>query len=229
MYLYKKEMYDKLRFHFQGDDRIEENNSQCLQDMFVLAVLNGKREGTFLEIGGFHASYLSNTYLLEKMFDWGGWSFDIDIQASFSFNVHRMNTEFILADAVIYDYKTFLENIKRVDYLSLDIEPSYQTLACLKNLPLKDVRFTVITYETDFYDPLTPKEESEAIRKESRKILEDNDYILVAGNISNLTDDAPFEDWYIDSTYIPKNIVNFFKRDNDTPLASHKYMLKDSE
>jgi hypothetical protein len=45
--------------------------------MFVVAMLDGLRNGTFLEIGGYHPVNYSNTYLLEKHFDWAGTSIDI--------------------------------------------------------------------------------------------------------------------------------------------------------
>jgi hypothetical protein len=226
MYLYKKEMYKNARYKFPGLENIEQNYSQCFQDLFVLAALNGKRDGTFLEIGGFHPSFISNTYLLEKDFGWSGTSIDIDINLAPAFKQVRPKTFFIGEDAVALDYERLLLTTKRVDYLSLDIEPSSQTLACLKNLPLKKTRFSVITYETDVYDPTTPIEKSEQIRQESRDILKSFGYKMIVGNISNLTDDAPFEDWYIDEDFTPEFIKNKFEY-SDVPLASHKYMLRD--
>ena len=40
------------RFKFPGFGKIENNYSQCFQDLFVLKCLSGKRKGTYLEIGG---------------------------------------------------------------------------------------------------------------------------------------------------------------------------------
>jgi len=228
MYLYKKEMYEKLKYKFPGFETIEQNYSQCFQDLFVLAVLEGKREGRFLEIGGFHPSFISNTYLLEKDFGWTGISIDIDPNLAWQFKQVRPNTEFIGGDALSLDYENILKDIDRMNYLSLDIEPASQTLACLKKLPLDNVRFSVITYETDFYDPGAPPGQSERIRQESRDILESYGYKMIVGNISNLTDDAPFEDWYVDDFFIPQEIISRFEY-SDIPLASHRYMLYDSE
>lgn len=225
MYLYKKEMFDNFRFKFNGLDSVEQNYSQCFQDLFVLSALDGKKKGSFLEVGAFNVSFLSNTNLLEREFDWSGIAIDIDSSISASFSISRPKTKFIVSDALVLNYEELLFDYQRIDYLSLDIEPSSQTLSCLKKLPLDKVRFSVITYETDVYDPLTNKEVSESIRKESRDILESKGYILVSGNISNLTDDAPFEDWYLDGTYFSKDIIDKFMRNNDVPLASHKYML----
>jgi len=41
----------KLRYSFDGYEVIEKNYSQVFQDIFVLSILNGKKKGTFLEIG----------------------------------------------------------------------------------------------------------------------------------------------------------------------------------
>lgn len=219
-------MYNIFKYKFPGLENIEQNYSQCFQDLFTLAVLDGKKDGTFLEIGGFNPTFISNTYLLEKDFNWSGISIDIDVNLVTIFNLVRPKTKFLGGDAVLIDYKSILNDAKRFDYLSLDIEPSSQTLACLKKLPLDDVRFSVITYETDFYDPTTAEEVSKRIRQESRDILTGHGYKMIVGNISNLTDDAPFEDWYVDTTLISQDIINRFEY-SDVPLASHKYMLKE--
>lgn len=226
MYLYNKKIYDKFKYKFPGLENIEQNYSQCFQDLFVLAVLNGKKDGTFLEIGGFHPTFISNTFLLERFFNWVGTSIDIDSNLKWQFNQARPKTLFIEADAVRLDYEKLLGDTKRIDYLSLDIEPSSQTLACLEKLPLEKTRFSVITYETDFYDPTTPKARSEQIRQNARNIFKLYNYRMIVGNISNLTDDAPFEDWYVDETFISQDIINKFKF-SDIPLASHKYMLRE--
>jgi hypothetical protein len=226
MYTYTKEMYDKFKFKFDGLENIERNWSQCFQDLLVLAVLNGQCEGTFLEIGAHDSHFLSNTLLLESQFYWNGISIDIDVNSANSFMRNNRKAKFILNDALKINYKEILKPYGNVlDYASIDIEPNINTLNCLKLLPLDDVKFKVISYEHDVYSPETSKEYNEAIRQESRSILQSHGYVLVAGNISNLTDDAPFEDWYICEEYFVPEIINKFKRDNDNPIASHKYML----
>jgi len=43
---------EKLKVRFEGDSDINNQYySQALQDLFVLSCLNGKTEGTFLELG----------------------------------------------------------------------------------------------------------------------------------------------------------------------------------
>ena len=42
------------------------------QDIWVLDILNHKRGGTFVDIGAHDEIHLSNTYLLEKEYNWSG-------------------------------------------------------------------------------------------------------------------------------------------------------------
>jgi FkbM family methyltransferase len=55
-------------------ENIEKSTSQfmLLQDLFVLMVLGGQRNGYFVEVGVGDGRYLSNTYLLEKEFGFSG-------------------------------------------------------------------------------------------------------------------------------------------------------------
>ena len=46
--------------------------SQLHQDIFALTCLNFKRNGFFVEFGACDGQYLSNTYLLERIFGWNG-------------------------------------------------------------------------------------------------------------------------------------------------------------
>lgn len=63
-------------FLIYGDSRIleyiDQSKSQLYQDMFVLLHLNFKKDGFFVEFGATNGIDLSNTYLLEKQFNWRG-------------------------------------------------------------------------------------------------------------------------------------------------------------
>lgn len=228
MIKYKKEEWERLKFKFPGSEKIEENFSQAHQDIFVLTMLNGKEGGTFLEIGAFDAKFISNTFLLEKNFNWRGISVDIEKSAQDSFVSNGRTSEFILHDALSLDYNKILSEKfpeGRIDYLMIDIEPTEKSLECLKMLPLDKFRFSVITYETDFYDPNTPLELKEYIKGESRKILKEYGYEMMVGNVCNTSEKFPFEDWYVDPSVINPEIIRQFKCSEEYNLTSDKYLL----
>ena len=193
---YFKEDYDKLITKFIGSETIENNYSQAMQDMFVLTMLDGKKNGIYVEVGADQPKIISNTYLLETEFDWSGVSFELDDNKVVYFNSNRRN-KCICADATTYDYKSLFEERnypKQIDYLQLDIDPAEGTLNALKALPLNDYRFSVITYETDVYSS------GADIQDEEISILKDAGYQLVVKNIKN--EDNPYEDWWIDPNII---------------------------
>ena len=225
MYQYTKDMLESYKFKFTGIESIEHNYSQSLQDMFVLSVLNGKRLGTYLEIGADQPININNTYMMEHYFGWKGVS--IDIVDNYNFKTNRLNG-YVLADATTLNYTDICTEFNlgnQIDYLSLDIEPNDLTLKALKQLPLDKIRFSVITYETDFYRPDNTKEHNIQIRNESRSILESHGYIRVNGNVADVTPDYPFEDWYVDPNVIDKSIIDKFMRLDDNPYPAHLYLL----
>ncbi len=229
MRLYDKSKFERLRFKFNSSESIRRNFSQAYQDMFVLSMLNGKRNGTYVEIGAFEAIFINNTYLLEKQFGWRGLSVDIDPNSKKSFEKAGRKNNFILQNALEIDYeKVFKQNGfgNQIDYLQLDIEPQSNTLKCLKKLPLDKYRFSVITYETDYYDSSISREESKKNRDESRRILLSHGYELVVGNIANINKEDIFEDWYVDPKVIPGDIIKIFKDSPEFNDTAENYMLK---
>mgnify|MGYP000300740323 CR=1 FL=1 len=67
--LHNIELYDFYAFCQQ---RLSVSHSQILQDLWVLYMLNEKREGYFVEFGACDGKLLSNTLLLEKQYGWKG-------------------------------------------------------------------------------------------------------------------------------------------------------------
>ena len=63
--------------HTCVDHVIDSARGQALQDLFVVAITQGKTNGTFLEIGAAHPVHTNNTYLLETEFGWSGTSIDV--------------------------------------------------------------------------------------------------------------------------------------------------------
>jgi len=203
---YVKEDFENLKYKFLKAESIENNYSQAFQDMFVLSMLDGKRNGFYVEVGWDHPSTINNTYLLETEFDWKGISFEIREESVNFYNESRKN-KCLCVDATKVDYsKVFEENNfpNQIDYLQLDIEPAHQTLAALKQLDLKKYRFSAITFETDAYMG------NSNVIDESRSILFDSGYELIASNVCNQGN--PFEDWYVDPSVIPEERWKLFKK-----------------
>ena len=201
---YFKKDLEKLRYKFSGVENIENNYSQAFQDMFALSILDGKKDGTYVEIGGDHGVIISNTYLLETQFNWNGVSFEIDQEKVNGYNSIREN-KCICADALTFNYTKLFEEKKfpkQIDYLQVDIEPAWQTLNALKALPLDEYRFSVITYETDAY------KDGPDSGEEAMEILLSLGYQLVVRNVANLNN--PYEDWYVDPQVVNPEIVEKF-------------------
>lgn len=205
---YFKSDYENLRFKFVGSENIENNYSQSMQDMFVLAVLNGKKNGVYVEIGADKPRVINNSYLLESQYDWTGVSFEIESDKVDYFNSIRKN-ECICADATKFDYKNLFDERKypkQIDYLQLDCDPPQITLECLKKLPLEEYRFSVITFETDLYAG------GQEVQKEHWEILSFLGYQRVVKNVKN--EGNPYEDWWIDPLVIDEDMWKQFVNEN---------------
>lgn len=205
---YFKSDYENLRFKFVGSENIENNYSQSMQDMFVLAVLNGKKNGVYVEIGADKPRVINNSYLLESQYDWTGVSFEIESDKVDYFNSIRKN-ECICADATKFDYKNLFDERKypkQIDYLQLDCDPPQITLECLKKLPLEEYRFSVITFETDLYAG------GQEVQKEHWEILSSLGYQRVVKNVKN--EGNPYEDWWIDPLVIDEDMWKQFVNEN---------------
>lgn len=226
MVSYFKQHFERLKIKFPGSESIEKNYSQSFQDMFVLSVLNGKKNGFFFEIGAHDPEDLSNTYLLEK-FDWTGISIDIDPRFEKPF-LSKRKSKFLVKNALTCDYKELFKEYNvpsQVDYLQIDIEPQINTFNCLKMIPLDDYRFSVITFETDYYAKNIDRDIAEMVRTESRKILESHGYLMVAGDVCTLGND-PFEDWWVDPRVVDLDFVNKIKQSESFNDRSEKIILE---
>lgn len=195
---YFKENYENLRVKFETADSIEQNYSQSLQDIFTLSVLNGKKNGTYLEIGGDDGISINNTYLLESQYDWTGLAFEWPEPGWNRYESKRKNP-CLCEDATKADYaKLFVDYKfpKQIDFLQVDIEPAQQTLDSLKAIPHDDYRFSVICFETAIY-----LGQDMHVQQEQIDLLQSLGYVMIAKNVSNVGND-PFEDWWVDPTAV---------------------------
>ena len=212
---------NRLRYKFPGCTNIEKNFSESYQDMFVLAMTDGKKSGTYLEIGSGKPVYGNNTKLLEETFGWTGIAIDTWQEWVSDYNDERLNKCFNL-DGTKIDWAKMLNHQKMpkdIDYLQLDAEPPEVTLACLKNIPFKTHRFAVITMEHDRYAEVLP-----TILDESRKILSDAGYALVVRNIAPDTW-RNYEDWWVHPALVrPETLIRMIDLTEKTK-SCEEYML----
>ena len=211
---YHKGFYEQLRHKFPGAENIEKNFSQTYQDMFTLSMLNGKRNGTYFEIGAADPFHGSNTALLEQ-FGWTGTSLEILEHEVEKFKQHRKN-DIILCDATKFDYSVLKGHI---DYLQVDCEPPATTYKILTMLPWDQCTFGVITYEHDHYTDV-----SGSYRAKSRNFLLSKGYLLVASNIAP-NETSCYEDWYVHPKHVDEKIVKIMLAADDTIKNAEKYML----
>ena len=131
--------------------------SQRGQDLFVVNILKGKKNGTFLDFGCRGPIDINNTYLLEKQYNFKGLSFDIDSSelAKWKSSDREYNNSILCdlikdTDYAIKKMDEFYEtNI--IDYFSFDLEPPLLTLEVLKKFPFDKYKFGIVTFEHDFY------------------------------------------------------------------------------
>jgi len=214
---------NRLRFNFNNWQKITNSYSQVLQDIFILSMLNGKDNGTYLEIGSGDPQNLNNSYLLETVFNWTGLSIDLNKSLIDKYKNLRKNPA-ICEDATKLDYTSLLSNITKdntVDYLQLDCDPSNITYEILTKIPFDKYKFRVITYEHDYYLDIT-----RSYKQKSREFLEKNGYLLVVNDVSP-EGSCSFEDWWVHPDLVDKRIIDIMM-DNDLSKTKDvkSYMFK---
>ena len=215
--MYHYSLHSKLLCKFNGSEKIIENYSQCYQDMFVLTMLNGKKNGVFLEIGCDDAYFNSNTALLEESFGWEGISIDIDPGKIEKFKKKRYSTA-IAADGLEIDFSKILTETN-YDYLQIDCEPASTSFKILQRIPFKNHRFAVITFEHDNYC-----DKDKSIKIKSRKYLESYGYKMI---VNNIAEDrwSDFEDWYVHPDLVDPKIIEHMLCISDKVKKCDHYML----
>jgi len=203
-------MYENLKVKFPGSDSIQRNFSNLCQDMFVLSILNGLRDGTFIEIGGHLSVPGNNTYMLEQSFGWHGYSVELDPQYAPMWKQDRTSPLYI-ADATTVDYVKLAEenNLGSViDYLSVDIEPEEATFAALKKIDHTKLRFKVITFEHNHFN----RGQGPRVRIDSREYLKSLGYLMIVGDVSHAGDLA--EDWWIAPEFFDPSVIELFRKES---------------
>jgi hypothetical protein len=214
-----------MRQQFPGLDLIKENYSQSWQDIFVLTMHNGLRNGTYLELGASEPTYMNNTRLLEQ-FGWSGPSIDFRSELKHEWDTERPGANFVPGDILALDFDKLLTNMPgQIDYLQVDLDET-ASLAALKRLPHDRYRFSVITFETDVFAGNQP------IQQQAQTFLQDQGYQLLIKNVAvkNYTTRTweAFEDWYIDPTIIDPSIAQVFLDTTDAKKLPHEIFINEN-
>jgi hypothetical protein len=163
---------------------------QSGQDFFVQQLESDLK--TYLEVGACFPIQVSNTYILEQDCGFAGISVELEPKLVEEFNLVRRNHCY-LGDGTKFDYKEVLKNSgfpADIGYLSLDIDPAWQSLACLLKIPFDEYRFAVITFEHDEYRV------GSEIKNLSRSFFEYYGYELVVGDVL-YQGRYSYEDWWV--------------------------------
>ena len=219
--IYTKQDYNKFKYKFSGLEDIEQNYSQCYQDLFVLSCFNGKKDGTYLEIGAGRPFYGNNTALLSQL-GWKGVSIDFDPSLINLWKQERPKDKCLLLDATQIDYINLCQKnglSRYIDYLQLDIDPASNTFKTLEKIPFDTLDFGVITYEHDYYT-----DNNEEWRGKSRALLLSKGYMMIASNISP-DRNSPYEDWWINKKYVKDYNKNIIADLDQKVLYAKDYML----
>jgi len=198
---YHPSLNSVARHAFPGLEKITASYSQSMQDIFALTLLNGKSNGTYLELGAREPINFNNTYLLSQ-FGWNGISIDINESLTEKWVRDRAQDIFIAHDAFSLDYEKLLNQYKipkQIDYLQIDIDHPEQHLV-LKDLLDSGFRFSVITYEHSEQDVSS--------------LLLTHGYVKLIENITyldfELDSHIAYEDWWIDPSVINPAIQQKF-------------------
>jgi len=188
-------------------------NGQAAQDLFVLTVLNEKKNGTFVEIGAHHPVWISNTFKLEKTYKWTGLMVEYNPSYLPLYKKERPNSTHLIQDATTIDFSKVFEEMKmpeNIDYLQIDLEvqnnSTFKTLANIEQQVMNKYKFAVVTFEHDIYCG-----NYFDTRKKSRELFDRNGYYRVFSDVSN--EGNVFEDWYVYPQLVDMDFIKSIKRD----------------
>jgi hypothetical protein len=184
--------------------------AQLCQDLFAYIMIEGKRDGYYIDVGCRNPFRTNNTWFLEEKLNWKGISIDInDHHAEW----RQRESNFVQMDALNGDFRSLFKKFnvpKVVDYLTHDLEGDGDRYKGLINMPFDEYEFKIITIEHDAYQ--VNKNYNIDLGKTERKPQRDflsKGYELVASNVKSHAGDTQ-EDWWVHPKYIPRDVYSPF-------------------
>ena len=199
----------------------ELGNGQINQDIFVLACLNQKQNGTFLEIGSEHPIIINNTYFLETKYAWRGVMVEYNTEYVDMYKFYRSNSVHVFDDARNIDYKLVLEENgfpRDMDFLQIDLHVhNDSTMATLERLDrdiMDTYTFATVCFEHDAYTG-----DEHDTRQRSREIFDRRGYVRLFADVENM------EDWYIHPRLVTNPVILKLKTEESLSAAEVKERL----
>jgi hypothetical protein len=189
--LHKKYIQKKFEYSHAGQDIFAKN-------------LIGKN-GTYLEVGAYLPVKNSNTYLLESKYNWRGVSIEMDINHKDAWlnNKERKN-KIYFEDALSFKYKERLieNNLPlHINYLSCDIDPTFNTYNALKKIINEGISFDFISFEHDEYFRKNCTNDINDYHALAINFLKKNNYKIAIDNVyPKNKPEKLFETWFINNS-----------------------------
>jgi hypothetical protein len=183
------------------------SNSQAGQDIFAYYINNYNNNGFFLDLGCNEPFAGNNTALLESK-GWSGILIDYNLNLVNMCRNQRRNTV-LLADLKNENLSSILDNNQApniIDYISMDLDFDI-ALDSIKTFDFTKRKIKCMTFEHDFYSTKS------SMKDESRKFLQSVGLTIVCKDVQVFRGSS-FEDWYIDSNLVDKNIYEHILSDN---------------
>ena len=189
--LHKKYIQKKFEYSHAG------------QDIFAKNLIGNN--GTYLEVGAYLPVKNSNTYLLESKYNWRGISIEMDINHKDAWlnNKERKN-KIYFEDALSFKYKERLieNNLPlHINYLSCDIDPTFNTYNALKMIINEGISFDFISFEHDEYLRKNCTNDNNDYHALAINFLKKNNYKIGIDNVyPKNKPEKLFETWFINNS-----------------------------
>ena len=191
--LHKKYIQKKFEYSHAG------------QDIFAKNLIG--TNGTYLEVGAYLPVKNSNTYLLESKYNWKGISIELDINHKDAWLNDKVRKNIIyFEDALSFKYKEKLieNNLPlHINYLSCDIDPTFNTYSALKKIIEEGISFDFISFEHDEYFRKNYTNDTNDYHALAIDFLKKNNYKIAIDNIyPKNKPEKLFETWFINNSII---------------------------